>query len=137
MPSEPKRIQRKRTKGWRMPPNAVYVGRPTVFGNPFGCNKPHMCPHAPCSCCDPTPLDGYCCVDAFREYVLSGIEGRPACTGTLTGAALAMVDEYKERNELVRRLPELRGKDLVCWCGDGPCHADVLGCAVSRTKGTG
>lgn len=31
----PKRIQRKRTKGWRMPPNTVYVGRPTIFGNPF------------------------------------------------------------------------------------------------------
>lgn len=31
----PKRIQRKRTKGWRMPPNAVYVGRPTKWGNPF------------------------------------------------------------------------------------------------------
>lgn len=29
------RIQRKRTKGWRMPPNAVYVGRPTKWGNPF------------------------------------------------------------------------------------------------------
>lgn len=31
----PKRIQRKRTKGWRMPDDAVYVGRPTVWGNPF------------------------------------------------------------------------------------------------------
>jgi hypothetical protein len=31
----PRRIQRKRTKGWRMPPNTVYVGRPTKFGNPF------------------------------------------------------------------------------------------------------
>jgi len=30
-----KRIQRKRSKGWRMPSNAVYVGRPTKFGNPF------------------------------------------------------------------------------------------------------
>ena len=29
------RIQRKRTKGWRMPGNAVYVGRPTKWGNPF------------------------------------------------------------------------------------------------------
>ena len=27
----PKRIQRKRTKGWRMPANAVYVGRPTSY----------------------------------------------------------------------------------------------------------
>jgi len=30
-----KRIQRKRIKGWRMPPNTVYVGRPTKWGNPF------------------------------------------------------------------------------------------------------
>lgn len=31
----PKRIQRKRTKGWRMPEGAVYVGRPTQWGNPY------------------------------------------------------------------------------------------------------
>jgi len=32
---KPKRIQRKRIKDWRMPPNTVYVGRPTKWGNPF------------------------------------------------------------------------------------------------------
>ena len=31
----PTGIQRKRTRGWRMPPNTVYVGRPTKWGNPF------------------------------------------------------------------------------------------------------
>lgn len=31
----PERVQRKRTKGWRMPENTVYVGRPTKYGNPF------------------------------------------------------------------------------------------------------
>lgn len=31
----PMRIQRKRTRGWKMPPNTVYVGRPTVWGNKF------------------------------------------------------------------------------------------------------
>lgn len=31
----PVRIQRKRTKGWRMPENAVIVSRPTKFGNPY------------------------------------------------------------------------------------------------------
>lgn len=37
----PKRIQRKRTKGWKMPENSVYVGRPTWWGNPFqGCGYP-------------------------------------------------------------------------------------------------
>ncbi len=35
----PKRIQRKRTKGWKMPPNTVYVGRPTRWGNPFAFDK--------------------------------------------------------------------------------------------------
>lgn len=29
------RIQRKRTKGWKMPPNTVYVGRPTQWENPY------------------------------------------------------------------------------------------------------
>lgn len=32
---EPKRIQRQRTQGWRMPENTVYVGRPSRWGNKF------------------------------------------------------------------------------------------------------
>ncbi len=31
----PERIQRKRTKGWTMPENTVYVGRPSKWGNPY------------------------------------------------------------------------------------------------------
>ena len=31
----PKRIQRKRTQGYRMPPGAVYVGRPSKWANIF------------------------------------------------------------------------------------------------------
>lgn len=30
---KPQRIQRKRTKGWKMPLNTVYVGRPSMYGN--------------------------------------------------------------------------------------------------------
>ena len=37
--STPQRIQRKRTAGWRMPYNTVYVGRPTVYGNEFDHRK--------------------------------------------------------------------------------------------------
>lgn len=29
------RIQRKRTLSWKMPPNTVYVGRGSKWGNPF------------------------------------------------------------------------------------------------------
>lgn len=39
MAMKPKRIQRKRTKGWRMPDNAMYVGRPTDWGNPYVVGK--------------------------------------------------------------------------------------------------
>lgn len=31
----PLRIQRRRAKGYKMPPGAVYCGRPTIWGNPF------------------------------------------------------------------------------------------------------
>lgn len=31
----PHRVQRKRERGWTMPPNTVYVGRPTKWGNPY------------------------------------------------------------------------------------------------------
>lgn len=31
----PVRIQRKRSKGYKMPPGAIYVGRNTRWGNPY------------------------------------------------------------------------------------------------------
>lgn len=38
---KPKRIQRKRTRGWRMPKDTVYVGRPSKWGNPFWIGNQH------------------------------------------------------------------------------------------------
>ncbi len=35
MVAMPQVLKRRRTKGWRMPEGAVYVGRPTKWGNPF------------------------------------------------------------------------------------------------------
>lgn len=35
MAERPRRIQLRRTKGWRMPPNTVKVARPTRWGNPY------------------------------------------------------------------------------------------------------
>lgn len=31
----PTRVQLRRTKGWKMPPNTVSVARPTKWGNPY------------------------------------------------------------------------------------------------------
>lgn len=41
-----------------------------------------------------------------------------------------VLDEYKEylnsRPDLLARVGELRGKDLVCWCAPHACHGDIL-----------
>lgn len=54
--SEPKRIQRKRAKGWRMPEGAVYVGRPTQWGNPFRVGE----------------LSRERCIELYRAEILGG-----------------------------------------------------------------
>mgnify|MGYP003430463124 CR=1 FL=1 len=37
----PKRIQMRRTKGWRKPEGAIYVGRPSKWGNMFRIGEDH------------------------------------------------------------------------------------------------
>lgn len=98
----PKRIQRKRTKGWRMPAGAVYVGRPTKWGNPYAVGL------------------------AFFDLTRDGIEN-----AVVVQDAAHAVQLFRERCRWPAisgpAIRELRGKDLVCWCPlDEPCHADVL-----------
>lgn len=101
----PERIQRRRTAGWRMPEGAVYVGRPTRFGNPFllgdvGRSFPSLS-HEQCQ--------GYV-VNQFRDLIQS--------------PALRQKYGYPTDDEI---RAELAGKDLCCWCANSdPCHADLL-----------
>lgn len=99
---KPKRIQRKRTKGWRMPEGAVYVGRPTVWGNPYIITAD--CQH-----------QSWFEADLKRE---------------MASRAQPSEDHPWAMHfwRMARRLHELRGKDLACWCGpeETRCHADVL-----------
>jgi len=118
MSDTPRRIQLRRTKGWRMPPNTAKVDRSTAFGNPITCSWPHGCSR--------NGGDVECCVDTFRHYLESGLKNEPTFTGRLS-IALEGIAGYPRLTRLVERLSELRGKDLACWCGpDRPCHADVL-----------
>lgn len=117
----PKRIQLRRTKGWRKPAGAVVVSRPSKWGNPHRIDRFCFCPFG----AEPTPCDDF---------------------GTKRGCQWLLIDE-RERQERavavtrfredlvggrlrftvadVRR--ELRGKSLCCWCPAGlPCHADIL-----------
>ena len=41
--------------------------------------------------------------------------------------SVARFEEYLKGNEqLMRCLPELQGKTLVCWCVPAPCHGEVI-----------
>lgn len=108
----PKRIQRMRSKGWKMPPDAVYVGRPTIFGNPWtmaGVRAWLKSVNVTETYSDRDRAENL--VMNYRLWVEGGL---PV---TMNGRL----------SEIRRRLSELRGKDLACWCKpDMPCHADVL-----------
>jgi hypothetical protein len=105
-----RRIQRQRTKGWRMPAGAVYVGRPSPWGNPFLSERAISWGFA----ANPEAARRVC-TEAFRSWI-----GGSDKWWTGDGSREA-------RARLRQRLPELRGKDLACWCPlEEPCHADVL-----------
>ena len=125
-----KRIQRKRTKGWRMPEGAVYVGRGSRFGNPFRVGSFywdrswfHDCPFPTVE--HETP--------AFMRWG-AGLLGDAAaihCNPIPNATkAVALFRRYVAYNNDIWDLEAfqpLRGKDLACWCPlDQPCHADVL-----------
>ncbi|WP_113699695.1 DUF4326 domain-containing protein [Nonomuraea lactucae] len=118
----PKRIQQKRQRGWRLPPNARSVARPSKYGNPFVVR--------PCdrNCCwtidDPAGI-------AFRsdEYPdqFSTKEDAVKVAVELYELHTGPMGSYELDVEEVRR--DLAGKDLACWCplpGPGEpdhCHA--------------
>lgn len=107
----PKRIQRKRTKGWKMPEGAVYVGRPTKWGNPFTPGMPT----------DDLPFIVVKRMSGELEATLTRAQAVEAYGIWLRHSAVT----GREVADAARNM--LRGKDLACWCAlDEPCHADVL-----------
>lgn len=97
----PKRIQRKRTAGWRMPEGAIYVGRPTKWGNPFSVMQVG---------------------DRFPRLTAE------QCAGfAVNEFKFDLRCRYPDYPSLDEIQAELAGHDLACWCPPGqPCHADVL-----------
>jgi hypothetical protein len=107
-----------------MPAGAVYVGRPTMWGNPFE--------------------GGIGAASAFYYWLTGrGMIYIPTfcsecgCNGVITGAGLAvqltqnMYDEWSQMHDaklaILGHINKLRGADLACWCDlDQPCHADAL-----------
>ena len=111
----PKRVQRQRAKGWRMPEGCVYVGRPTKWGNPF-------------RLCEEWPTHDEV-IRMYRDLIDHGEAWWLSHPGTRWEQRNRWRVHPSQRNWLdaavIRR--ELAGRDLMCWCPlDVPCHADVL-----------
>ena len=98
MSADPIRIQLSRVRGWRMPPNTVKVSRPGPWGNPFVIGSLGV-PDAATAVSKFEALiaDEVRCLQHDRFFMFTG-----------------------------GRIALLRGKNLACWCKEGPCHADVL-----------
>ena len=100
----PIRIQRKRTKGWKMPPNTVYVGRGSKWGNPYKVGAPFSMSIAGGG------YDG-----KEKGYVFDN-----------DSAVLFYKINLSFELEISAEM-ELKGKNLACWCKlNEKCHADVL-----------
>lgn len=117
----PRRIQRRRVKGWRLadatsnPNGAVIVTRPSRFGNPFTIKGAMEWAGA-----ETTEKARELCTTAFRSWLRGN---RDWWMGPEADTA---------RARILDALPALRGKDLACYCplpADGQpdhCHAAVL-----------
>lgn len=120
----PTRIQRRRVAGWRKPPEAVVVTRPSVWGNPF-----------PVASGDGELFPRADSVRMYRELVLTG---ETAFTVGQTVHRFHRAGRpgplYVPTVDDIRR--HLAGRDLVCWCAlDVDCHADVLLDIANNPKG--
>lgn len=122
----PKRIQRKRVKGWRMPEGAVYVGRGSRWGNPF--KVKWVAYFGEWWVEDPTD-DGA----LGGGLLFSGSGPDSQALAHITAASLFRdhtgplgLFEY-DQDDLALLSERLAGRDLACWCPeDLACHADVL-----------
>lgn len=113
----PVRLQRRSDGNWKAPPAAVYVGRPTNWGNPFThLKKPTLATI--------TVATLQASVDFYEAMVTGDPED-----------ILGQCFDIPEQEEFIRKrglwigthVHELAGKDLICWCPlTDLCHAELL-----------
>lgn len=110
MTDTPIRIQRKRTKGWRLPPNTVCINRPSKFGNPFRWQD-LMELNRELSKGEARAI----CVQYFYEW-LDGDNSQ------WQGAS-----SEQARDLILKNLHELKDKNIACYCPTAAvCHGDPL-----------
>lgn len=115
----PRRLHRPR---WRkaVAPRAVYVGRPSLWSNPF--EGRHRIGHA----------RG---VILYRAWLQGELTPRILACAGFGNHEIAALGRWRQR--LLDRLARLAGRDLQCPCplGAAWCHADVLISLSNESQG--
>lgn len=117
----PRRIRLQRSKGWRLadatdnPNGVVKVDRTTKWGNPFVVHEHTLR-------CGADPL----LVDCPLHEDQTAVRTAEEAVQKLRHVLLYPMQNDPWYPSLDALRGELAGRDLACWCGDGPCHADVL-----------
>ena len=117
---KPVRIQRQRIKGYKMPKNTIYVGRPTKWRNPFKVGK---CTNAWGKAFIAIQLGKT--PDGIKKVYKSGVFDKPVTLKqSIQWYRMWLKFQIEVKNLNVK---DLRGKNLACWCKPGEsCHADIL-----------
>ncbi|MFD9964882.1 DUF4326 domain-containing protein [Amycolatopsis sp. NPDC058986] len=109
MTVRPRRIQRRRVRGWHRPRGATIVDRTSRYGNPFTIGAARTAGF-------PDPRQTV--VDQHRRW----LDGDPAYPDTYQVGRRTF-----DRRWVNAHLHELADRDLCCPCPPGAvCHADTL-----------
>jgi|SRR3989304_1812230 len=117
-----KRIQRKRTKGFKTPENTIYVGRPTKWGNPF------------IDISDIVYVDASHRRTILSKWVYYGTVSETGGAAKLYRDMIMDLNSHEVETEIYNKFKlirdthrDLEGKNLSCFCSTSiPCHADTL-----------
>jgi hypothetical protein len=105
------RVQRKRTKGFKLPENTVCVNRGTKWGNPFKVVQSGK---------------GYAVCDPEGNSLMDDFTSKVSASAYAVGLYAGWLDHQLTPDGGLQ-LDELKGKNLACFCDMGtPCHADYL-----------
>lgn len=123
----PSRIQRQRTPGWRMPANAVYVGRGSIWATPFVPGMPSGCDFQDGG--DPTPIIASLSKDDALRFYRDMLQG--FLCPEMHPHGHRWIDNFRTKikgcSPISWARSVLRGKDLADWgAPNEPTHVDVL-----------
>jgi hypothetical protein len=111
----PFRVQRKRTKGYKMPANTKSVTRPHKFGNPYKIGMHNV-----------WDIKDRETGKSLKDILVA--KNGENKYHTIEDTLLAYREKIKASGamqQIIKR--ELAGKNLACFCPlSSPCHADIL-----------